>query len=80
MDGYICCNSQIHKHWDGLDHYWAFPKKKKIQPPVKDINGKFQGIHQKFKKKRGLPGGLIQKNVEFQRTAKMAGNPGDPTK
>ena len=50
----------------------GFSEKKKIQPPVKDINGKFQEVHQRFKKKRGLPGGLIQKNVEFQRTVNMA--------
>ena len=64
----------IHK-FTNIEMVWIIIglfRKKKIQPPVKDINGKVQEVHQRFKKKRGLPGGLIQKNVEFQRTLNMA--------
>ena len=56
--------------------YWAFPEKN-CNPPVEDINGKFQGgqsksrwnsrgVHQKLRKKHGFPVGSMEKNRKFQ--------------
>ena len=45
--------------------YWAFPEKY-CNPPVQDINGKFQGGRVKIEEKTWISRGSMEKNKKFQ--------------
>ena len=55
----------IHK-FKRTDEKIGLFQKKNCNLPVEDINGKFQGVHQKLRKKHEFPGGSMQKNGKFQ--------------